>query len=115
MATAGRKIGNSRVLWKDAAADHQVDTQASRRCAVKTPVGIAISVYVLAAIDKNEPKSDMWPTCIVQHLRNRLPPGFVAEPRVHPDDAPRMGASRRNGNGETATAALLKKAQQKPK
>ena len=25
----------------------------------------------------------MWPTCVVQHLRNRLPPGFVAEPRVH--------------------------------
>jgi hypothetical protein len=25
----------------------------------------------------------MWPTCIVQHLRNQLPSGFVAEPRVH--------------------------------
>ena len=25
----------------------------------------------------------MWPTCIVQQLRNQLPPGFVAEPRVH--------------------------------
>jgi len=25
----------------------------------------------------------MWPTCIVQQLRNRLPSGFVAEPRVH--------------------------------
>jgi len=48
----------------------------------------------------------MWPTCIVQHLRNQLPPGFVAEPRVHlgtlmeidvgaleSGDAPRIGAS----------------------
>jgi Protein of unknown function (DUF4058) len=25
----------------------------------------------------------MWPTCIVQDLRKQLPPGFVAEPRVH--------------------------------
>lgn len=25
----------------------------------------------------------MWPTTIVQHLRKQLPPGFVAEPRVH--------------------------------
>src|SRR5689334_22895335 len=25
----------------------------------------------------------MWPTCIVQQLRKQLPPGFVAEPRVH--------------------------------
>jgi hypothetical protein len=25
----------------------------------------------------------MWPSTIVQHLRTRLPPGFVAEPRVH--------------------------------
>jgi hypothetical protein len=24
----------------------------------------------------------MWPTCIVQHLRQLLPPGFVAAPRV---------------------------------
>src|SRR3954452_20208311 len=59
----------------------------------------------------------MWPTCIVQQLRMRLPPGFVAEPRVHlgtlmeidvgaleSDDAPRRGASSGNGNGGTATA-----------
>ena len=25
----------------------------------------------------------MWPTCIVQQLRVQLPPGYVAEPRVH--------------------------------
>jgi Protein of unknown function (DUF4058) len=25
----------------------------------------------------------MWPMCIVQYLRNLLPPGFVAGPRVH--------------------------------
>src|SRR6516164_1969487 len=25
----------------------------------------------------------MWPACIVQQLRRQLPPGFVAEPRVH--------------------------------
>jgi hypothetical protein len=60
----------------------------------------------------------MWPTCIVQQLRNQLPPGFVAEPRVHLgtlmeihvgtlelDTAPRAGASSGNGNGGTATAA----------
>ena len=58
----------------------------------------------------------MWPTCIVQHLRNRLPPGFVAEPRVHlgtlmeidvgaleSEGAPRAMASNENGNGGTAT------------
>lgn len=56
-----------------------------------------------------------WPTCIVQQLRKQLPPGFVAEPRVHlgtlmdidvgaleSNDAPRLGAS--SGNGSTATA-----------
>ena len=60
----------------------------------------------------------MWPTCIVQQLRKQLPPGFVAEPRVHlgtlmeidvgaleSEDAPRIGASSGNGNGGTATAA----------
>ncbi len=59
----------------------------------------------------------MWPTWIVHHLRNQLPPGFVAEPRVHlgtlmeidvgaleSDDAPRAGAPSGNGNGGTATA-----------
>ena len=25
----------------------------------------------------------MWPASIVQQLRKRLPPGYVAEPRVH--------------------------------
>ncbi len=25
----------------------------------------------------------MWPACIVQQLRQQLPPGYVAEPRVH--------------------------------
>lgn len=59
----------------------------------------------------------MWPTCIVQHLRNQLPPGFVAEPRVHlgtlieihlgaleSDDSPHVVVSNGNGN-VTATAA----------
>src|SRR3954466_2111955 len=59
-----------------------------------------------------------WPTCIVQQLRNQLPPGFVAEPRVHlgtlmeidvgalgSDETLRMGASSGNGNGGTVTAA----------
>ena len=58
----------------------------------------------------------MWPTWIVHQLRKQLPPGFVAEPRVHLgtlmeidvgalelDDAPRVEAS--SGNGGTATAA----------
>jgi hypothetical protein len=57
----------------------------------------------------------MWPTCIVQHLRNQLPPGFVAEPRVHlgtfmeidvgaleSDDTVRKGTA--SGNGGTASA-----------
>ncbi len=57
-----------------------------------------------------------WPTWIVHQLRNQLPPGFVAEPRVHlgtlmeidvgaleENDAPRIEAS--SGNGGTATAA----------
>ena len=59
----------------------------------------------------------MWPTCIVQQLRNQLPPGFVAEPRVHlgtlieidvgtleSDAAPRLGASSGTGHGGSATA-----------
>jgi Protein of unknown function (DUF4058) len=58
----------------------------------------------------------MWPTCIVQQLRHQLPPGFVAEPRVHlrtlmeidvgaleSGDAPRTGASSESGNGGGAT------------
>ncbi len=59
----------------------------------------------------------MWPTCIVQQLRKQLPPGFVAEPRVHlgtlmeidlgsleSADALRVGASNGNGDGSTAAA-----------
>jgi hypothetical protein len=58
----------------------------------------------------------MWPTCIVQQLREQLPPGFVAEPRVHlgtlmeidvealkSEGAPRAKASSENGSGGTAT------------
>jgi hypothetical protein len=57
-----------------------------------------------------------WPMVIVQQLRKQLPPGFVAEPRVHlgtlmevdvgaleADEAPPIG--RANGNGGVATAA----------
>ena len=60
----------------------------------------------------------IWPTCIVQQLRKQLPPGFVAEPRVHlgtlmeidvgaleSDNAPRTGASSGNGNAGSAIAA----------
>src|ERR1700686_3518097 len=59
-----------------------------------------------------------WPTWIVHQLRKQLPPGFVAEPRVHlgtlmeidvgaleSDDAPRVEASTANGNGGTVAAA----------
>ena len=59
----------------------------------------------------------LWPTCIVQQLRSLLPPGYVAEPRVHLgtlmeidvgalelDDAPQGGVSVGNGNTGTATA-----------
>jgi hypothetical protein len=59
----------------------------------------------------------MWPTTIVQGLRTQLPPGFIAEPRVHlgtlmevdvgaleADEAPRFGALQANGNGGVATA-----------
>ncbi len=58
----------------------------------------------------------MWPTCIVQQLREQLPQGFVAEPRVHlgslmeidvgaleSEGAPRAKASNENGKGGTAT------------
>ena len=58
-----------------------------------------------------------WPACIVHELRNLLPTGYVAEPRVQlgtfmeidigtleSDDAPRAKASNGNGNGGTATA-----------
>lgn len=57
----------------------------------------------------------MWPASIVQQLRKQLPPGYVAEPRVHlgtlmeidvgaleADEAPRTGHA--NGNGSLATA-----------
>jgi len=59
----------------------------------------------------------MWPASIVQHLRKVLPPGYVAEPRVHlgtlmeidigaleEDDAAGLGVSSGNGNGGVATA-----------
>jgi hypothetical protein len=58
----------------------------------------------------------MWPASIVQQLRKQLPPGFVAEPRVHlgtlmeidvgalqADEVPR--AVQQSGNGSAATAA----------
>ena len=61
----------------------------------------------------------MWPTCIVQQLRNQLPPGFVAEPRVHlgtlmeidvatleSDVAPPVETSSGTGEGGTATAII---------
>ena len=60
----------------------------------------------------------MWPTTIVQHLRKRLPPGFVAEPRVHlgaymeidvtayeTDDAPARRSPDAPDGGTTATLA----------
>lgn len=60
----------------------------------------------------------MWPASIVQQLRTQLPPGFVAEPRVHlgtlmeidvgaleSEDAPRLESSSDAGNGGVATAA----------
>jgi hypothetical protein len=59
----------------------------------------------------------LWPTCIVQQLRNQLPAGFVAEPRVHlgtlmeidvaaleSGDAPRTGAVGGNETGTAGTA-----------
>lgn len=58
----------------------------------------------------------MWPAAIVQHLRRILPPGYVAEPRVHlgpyieldvmayeQDNAP-QGKGTVAGQGGTATA-----------
>jgi hypothetical protein len=58
----------------------------------------------------------MWPASIVQQLRKALPPGYVAEPRVHlgtlmeidvsaleSDEVHRAGAAR--GNGNVAAAA----------
>jgi hypothetical protein len=60
----------------------------------------------------------MWPTSIVQQLRKLLPPGYVAEPRVHlgtlmeidlgaleSGETARVGVSNGNGNGGAATAA----------
>ena len=60
----------------------------------------------------------IWPACIVQHLRKLLPPGYVAEPRVHlgtlmeidvgaleTDDAPRHRQANGAGNDSHATAA----------
>src|SRR5262245_16656482 len=63
----------------------------------------------------------MWPANIVQQLRKQLPPGYVAEPRVHlgtlmeidvgalkDDDGPRPAASngRVNGNNPTSSWAV---------
>lgn len=58
----------------------------------------------------------MWPASIVQQLRKQLPPGYVAEPRVHlgtlmeidvgaleAHEVARTGAA--NGNGGAATSA----------
>ncbi len=58
----------------------------------------------------------MWPASIVQQLRRQLPPGYVAEPRVHlgtlmeidvgaleSDEVP--GGGGPNDNGSAATAA----------
>ena len=57
----------------------------------------------------------MWPASIVQQLRKQLPPGYVAEPRVHLGTlmeidvgtleghvVPRTGAAERNGGAATA-------------
>lgn len=57
-----------------------------------------------------------WPTCVVQQLRNLLPTGFVAEPRVHLgtlmeidvgtrelEEAPRVKGSNGIGTGGAAT------------
>jgi hypothetical protein len=58
----------------------------------------------------------MWPASIVQHLRKQLPPGYVAEPRVHlgtlmeidvgaleSAEVAHPGAA--NGNGNAGTSA----------
>jgi hypothetical protein len=58
-----------------------------------------------------------WPMVIVQHLRKRLPAGYVAEPRVHSgaqveidvaayekDDIPSPSATTSAGSGGVATA-----------
>jgi hypothetical protein len=57
-----------------------------------------------------------WPAVIVQHLRKRLPAGYVAEPRVHSGaqvevdvaayekDDPPTGSETSAGNGGMATA-----------
>ena len=60
----------------------------------------------------------MWSASIVQQLRKQLPPGYVAEPRVHlgtlmevavgalesGDELP-FGVPSGNGNGQVATVA----------
>src|SRR5438105_2430321 len=58
----------------------------------------------------------MWHASIVQQLRKRLPPGYVAEPRVHlgtlmeidvgaleSNEVPRTGTANSNGNALMAT------------
>jgi len=58
----------------------------------------------------------MWPASIVQQLRKQLPPGYVAEPRVHlgtlmeidvgaleSNEVPRTGTANSNGNAVMAT------------
>src|SRR5262245_33843461 len=53
----------------------------------------------------------MWPASIVQQLRKQLPPGYVAEPRVHlgtlmeideSHEMARAGAADSNGSAVTA-------------
>src|SRR4051812_19152080 len=69
----------------------------------------------LDAITTWEGFHGQWPAVIVQHLRKQLPPGYVAEPRVHSgsqvevdeaiivdDNAPRTDTS--DGGGGVATA-----------
>lgn len=60
----------------------------------------------------------MWPASIVRQLRNLLPPGYIAEPRVHLgtvmeidiealelDESPHLGASHGQSNGAAVAAA----------
>jgi hypothetical protein len=60
-----------------------------------------------------------WPALIIQYLRTKLPPGYVAEPRVHVgqpaevdvstyerDDAPRLGRPA-DANGGVAVAPWI--------
>jgi hypothetical protein len=64
----------------------------------------------------------MWPTWIVHHLRTQLPPGYVAEPRVHLGtlmevdvgalgDRQHRGPSEVAGNGDAAATSRWSAAQ----